>query len=224
MIPAANTKPEEEKRRIIIVDDHPLVAEGWGRIIRSHIPRSTIITATSATEGWRAWRAGRPELMVVDLTLGENKVAGLKLISRLRMLDPELAILVCTMHRSPVLARRALHAGANGIINKDSPPAEILKALTQVMAGHNYIENQLATQIALMGVQKKSRSGPQLTPREEEILGMIAEGLSYKEIAERACISYKTVSNISLILRDKLGASSLANLVVKGIRHFEGMH
>ena len=162
--------------------------------------------------------------MVVDLTLGENKVAGLKLISRLRMLDPELAILVCTMHRSPVLARRALHAGANGIINKDSPPAEILKALTQVMAGHNYIENQLATQIALMGVQKKSRSGPQLTPREEEILGMIAEGLSYKEIAERACISYKTVSNISLILRDKLGASSLANLVVKGIRHFEGMH
>lgn len=214
---------EKEEHRIIIVDDHPLVAEGWGRIIRSQIPCS-IITATSALEGWRAWRAGRPDLMVVDLTLGDNKVAGIKLISRLRMLDPDLAILVCTMHRSPVLARRALHAGANGIINKDSPPAEILAALSQVLAGNNYIENRLATQIALMGVQGKSRSGPQLTPREEEVLSMIAEGLSYKEIAERACISYKTVSNISLILRDKLGASSLANLVVKGIRHFEGMH
>lgn len=213
-------KPE---RRIIIVDDHPLVAEGWGRIIRAQIP-STIVTATSALEGWRAWRAGRPDLMVIDLTLGEHKIAGIKLIGRLRNLDPGLAILVCTMHRSPVLARRALQAGANGIINKDSPPEEILTALSQVMAGQNYIENRLATQIALMEVQGRNRAGPQLTSREEEVLSMIAEGLSYREIAERACISYKTVTNISLILRDKLGASSLANLVVKGIRHFEGMH
>ncbi len=219
----ATAAERRAERSIIIVDDHPLVAEGWGRIIRAQLP-STITTATSALEGWRAWRAQRPDLMVIDLTLGDNKVAGIKLIARLRTLDPGLAILVCTMHRSPVLARRALHAGANGIINKDSAPDEILTALSQVMAGNNYIENRLATQIALMEVQGKNRAGPQLTSREEEVLSMIADGLSYKEIAERACISYKTVTNISLILRDKLGASSLANLVVKGIRHFEGMH
>lgn len=217
------TSTSKTERRIIIVDDHPLVAEGWGRIIRARLP-SKIVTASSVLEGWRAWRAGRPDLMVVDLTLGENKIAGIKLISRIRALDSGLPMLVCTMHRSPVLARRALQAGASGIINKDSSSEEILTALSQVMAGSVYIENRLATQIALMEVHGKGRSAPQLTSREEEVLSMIADGLSYKEIAERACISYKTVTNISLILREKLGASSLANLVVKGIRHFEGMH
>ena len=83
MTPSPLPAPERKKpeRRIIIVDDHPLVAEGWGRIIRAQIP-SNIITATTALEGWRAWRAARPDLMVVDLTLGEHKVAGIKLIAR----------------------------------------------------------------------------------------------------------------------------------------------
>lgn len=221
--PTASQSSAKAERRIIIVDDHPLVAEGWGRIIRNQIP-SKIVTAKSVLEGWRAWREGQTDLMVVDLTLGENKIAGIKLISRIRTLDSSLPILVCTMHRSPVLARRALQAGATGLINKDSSSEEIVTALSQVMAGNVYIENRLATQIALMDIHGKGRSTPQLTSREEEVLSMIADGLSYKEIAERACISYKTVTNISLILRDKLGASSLANLVVKGIRHFEGMH
>lgn len=208
-------------KRIVIVDDHPVVVEGWGRIIRARIP-CEIVPALTALEGWRAWRAARPDLMVVDLTLGDNKIAGIKLIDRLRLLDPGLPILVFTMHRSPILARRALHAGANGIINKDSPASEIIEALGSVMAGGNYVEARLATQIALMNVPGKRTSTTTLTPREEEILGMIAEGMSYRDIAERACISYKTVSNVSLVLREKLGAASLGDLVVKGIRYFEG--
>ena len=209
-------------RRIVIVDDHPVVSEGWGRIIRATLS-CEIEAAATALEGWRAWRSIRPDLMVIDLTLGENKIAGIKLIARLRSQDPRLPLLVFTMHRSPVLARRALLAGANGIINKDSPSEEILAALNQVMAGGNYIDSRLATQIALMNVS--GRNGPQtrLTPREEEVLGMISEGLSYREIADRACISYKTVTNIALILRDKLDAPNLASLVVKGMRYFEGM-
>lgn len=212
---------KDHARRIVIIDDHPVVAEGWGRIIRDHI-NCEIVPAATALEGWRAWRAARPDLMVVDLTLGEDKIAGIKLISRLRMLDPDLPMLVFTMHRSAILARRALDAGASGVINKDSPSDEILRALTEVMAGRNYIESRLATQIALMNVPGRTAGKARLTAREEEILGMIAEGMSYREIAERACISYKTVSNVSLTLRDKLGASSLSDLVVKSIRYFEG--
>ncbi|RMC36625.1 response regulator transcription factor [Paracoccus alkanivorans] len=216
--PSRNT---ERIRRIVVIDDHPVVVEGWGRIIRSHLP-CEIIPAASALEGWRAWRRMRPDLMVIDLTLGDNKIAGIKLIDRLRLLDLNLPILVFTMHRSPVLARRALHAGANGIINKDSPSEEILTALTEILAGGNYVDSQLATQIALMNVPGKRSTGTRLTAREEEILSMISDGLSYHEIADRACISYKTVSNVSLVLREKLGATSLTDLVVKGIRYFEG--
>lgn len=224
MTAAQTSRPDagERARRIVIIDDHPVVVEGWGRIIRARLP-CEIVAASTALEGWRAWRAQRPDLMVVDLTLGDNKIAGIKLIDRLRMLDPDLPILVFTMHRSPVLARRALHAGANGIINKDSPSDEIMTALTEVLAGGNYVESRLATQIALMNVPGKRSTGARLTAREEEILGMIAEGMSYREIADRACISYKTVSNVSLVLREKLGATSLSDLVVKAIRYFEGL-
>ena len=214
-------KPDERIRRIVIIDDHPVVAEGWGRIIRAHLP-CEIIPAATALEGWRAWRTARPDLMVIDLTLGNDKIAGIKLIDRFRKLDPGLPILIFTMHRSAVLARRALHAGANGIINKDSPSEEILTALTEVLSGGNYLEGRLATQIALMSVPGKRSTGTSLTSREEEILGMIADGMSYRQIADRACISYKTVSNVSLVLREKLDATSLADLVVKAIRYFEG--
>ena len=220
---ATSIKPcseTENKRRIVIIDDHPVVVEGWGRIIRAHL-NCDIVSATSALEGMRAWRNTQPELVVVDLTLGENKLAGIKLISRLHTLDPDLPLLVFSMHRSPVLARRALDAGANGIMNKDSAPADILAAMTEVLGGGYYVDDRLATQIALLNAPGKHRNGARLTAREEEILGMIAEGLSYREIADRACISYKTVSNVSLAIREKLGAKNLADLVVKGIRYFE---
>ena len=217
----ASPSPMQTKarRRIVIVDDHPVVVEGWRRIVCAHLD-CEVILATSALEGMRAWRSVQPHLVVVDLTLGDNKVAGIKLIERLRMLDMNLPILVFTMHRSQVLARRALHVGANGIVNKDSPPAEILKATTDVMAGGTYVEHRLATQIALMDVRNAGKNS-RLTAREEEILGMIANGLSYREIADRACISYKTVSNVSLTVREKLGATNLADLVVKSIRYFD---
>lgn len=77
-------------------------------------------------------------------------------------------------------------------------------------------------QIALLNVSRPGAGAPRLTGREEEILGMITEGMSYRDVADRACISYKTVSNVSLVLKDKLGAANLADLVVKGIRYFEG--
>lgn len=217
----AQEQSAERLKRIVIIDDHPVVVEGWGRIIRQRIP-CEIVGAATVLEGWRAWRAARPDMMVVDLTLGDHKIAGIKLIDRLRMLDPSLPILVFTMHRSPILARRALQAGANGVINKDSPSEEILTALIEVLAGGNYVEGRLATQLALMNLPGRRGNTASLTAREEEILGLIAEGLSYREIANRACISYKTVSNVSLVLRDKLGAASLGDLVVKAIRYFEG--
>ena len=215
------TKDEARPLHILIVDDHPVVAEGWGRIVKTRT-RCEITSAATATEGWRAWRHRRPDLMVIDLTIGKNKIAGIRMIERLRTVDPDLPILVFTMHRSPVLARRALQTGANGIINKDSPPGEICDAFAEVARGGNYVDSRLATQIALMNVQRPGNVAIRLTAREEEILGMISEGLSYRDIADRACISYKTVSNVSLVLKDKLGASNLADLVVRGIRYFEG--
>lgn len=207
------------ERRVLIVDDHPVVAEGWGRIVRNHMP-CEIFSAFTALEGWQVWRRKRPDMIVVDLTLGDSKSAGIKLIERIRRADADLPILVFTMHASAILAKRALRSGAQGIINKDSPPDEIVQAFQDVAAGGHYVDSRFARQIALMDVQAGPAGAP-LTAREEEILQMIGEGLSYRDIAERACISYKTVSNVSHALRGKLGATNLSDLVVKAIRYFE---
>ncbi|WP_199259790.1 response regulator transcription factor [Paracoccus binzhouensis] len=206
--------------RVLIVDDHPVVAEGWEWITRGRL-ECRVSAAATPLQGWRAWRREAPDVMVVDLTMGEARHAGLRLIARLRAAGAALPILVFTMHRSPIVARRALQAGCNGIIMKDSPSAEICEALRQVAAGGDYVPADLARKIALMERPGATPARPRLTPRETDILRAIAEGLSYREIAERAGISYKTVSNVSQTLKDKLGAQSLADLVVKALRHLD---
>ena len=206
--------------RVLIVDDHPVVAEGWERITRGRLD-CEVIAAATPSQAWRAWRNEAPDVIVADLTMGDSKLAGIRLIQRLRAAGATLPVLVFTMHRSPIIARRALQAGCNGIIMKDSPSDEICEALREVAGGGDYVPADLARKIALMARPGGIDAGPRLTPREQDILRAIAEGLSYREIAERAGISYKTVSNVSQTLRDKLSAQSFADLVVKAIRHFE---
>lgn len=206
--------------RVLIVDDHPVVAEGWEWITRGRLD-CQVIAAATPSQGWRAWRRQAPDVIVVDLTMGEAKLAGARLIQRLRAAGATQPILVFTMHRSPLVARRALQAGCNGIIMKDSPSDEICEALRAVAGGGDYVPADLARRIALLERPGATPPRPRLTPRELDILRAIAEGLSYREIAERANISYKTVSNVSQTLKDKLSAQSFADLVVKAIRHLE---
>lgn len=214
------TQAKRPRSRVLIIDDHPVVAEGWGRIISDRMP-CEVRAAATILEGWQAWRNERPDMLVVDLSIADSKLAGLKFIERLRRVDSDVAILVFTMHASPVLARRALMSGADGIINKDAPSAEIMEAFQTVLRKGNYVDAKFARSIALLDVRRAAPHNATLTSREEEILGMISEGLSYRAIAERICISYKTVSNVSLTLKAKLGADNLADLVVKGIKYFD---
>lgn len=214
------TATETRPRRVLIMDDHPVVTEGWDRIIRDTIP-TEITGAASPLQAFRAWRKAAPDIMVVDLTVGESKLAGIRLITRLRRVGAKMPILVFTMHRSPSIARRALQAGCNGIINKDSPGDEIRQAFLDVAQGKGYVSHDLARKIALMNQPGMSPAEPRLTPRETHILRGIADGLSYRDIAEQAQISYKTVTNVSMTLKDKLRATSFADLVGKAIRHFE---
>ncbi|SMO66347.1 response regulator transcription factor [Paracoccus laeviglucosivorans] len=213
------TQTSTETLRVLIIDDHPVVAEGWDRITRGRLD-CQVIAASTPSQGFQAWRREAPDAIVVDLTMGDSKLAGVRLIERLRAAGAAQPMLVFTMHRSPIIARRALQAGCNGIIMKDAPSDQICDALEQVAAGGDYVPADLARKIALLE-RPGGTARPRLTPRELDILRAIAEGLAYREIAERARISYKTVSNVSQTLKDKLGANSFADLVVKAIRHLD---
>ena len=213
------TDTDTRPLHVLIVDDHPVVAEGWDRITRGRLD-CRVTAAASPLQAFRAWRRAAADVIVVDLTMGDAKLAGIRLIERLRAAGAMLPVLVFTMHRSPIIARRALQAGCNGIIMKDSPSDEICLALQQVAAGGDYVPADLARRIALME-RPGGPARPRLTPRETDILRAMAEGLAYRDIAERAGISYKTVSNVSQTLKDKLGANSFADLVVKAIRYLD---
>lgn len=218
--PSPTDPPLSAPLRVLIIDDHPVVAEGWEWITRGRLD-CTVIAAAGPAQGWRAWRQHAPDVIVVDLTMGEAKLAGVRLIERLRAAGARQPVLVFTMHRSPITARRALQAGCNGIIMKDSPSDEICEALRQVAAGGDYVPADIARKIALLERPGAVQNTPRLTPRELDILRAIAGGLSYRDIAERANISYKTVSNVSQTLKEKLAAQNFADLVVKAVRHLD---
>ncbi|WP_375594791.1 response regulator transcription factor [Algihabitans albus] len=207
--------------RVLIVDDHPVVAEGWGRIVRA-AGACEVFSAHSPLTGLRAYREERPDLLIVDLSFGCNKFAGVKLIRRLRRHDPEIPVLVFSMHRSAMIARRALEAGSNGFVNKDAPPEEIDQAFRSLSQGECYVSADIATKIALLNRPGSTSAASALTPRELEILGFVAEGKSYREIAQEVCISYKTVTNTCYALRSKLNATNMPELVVKAIEYFDG--
>lgn len=207
--------------KILIVDDHPVVAEGWSRITRG-VPDCEVLFAASPAAALRLSRRTPPDMLVIDLSFGEDRLAGAKLIARLRKYEERLPILVFSMHRSPVIVREALKAGANGYVNKDAPTEEIQAAFHAVFRGKRYLAADIATRLAFLDVPEAGgAAAPRLTPRETEILAQIATGKSYREIAEISFLSYKTVLNIGHSLRGKLGASSLPDLVIKAAAHFE---
>lgn len=171
-------------------------------------------------EAFQIYRRGRPDLMIVDLGIARKTLAGLGFIRRLRSLDPTLPILVFTMHVEPAVVRKALAVGATGYVHKDAPPEEIRLAFDKVRSGQRYIPGDLAMQVALAPTAELRPDLQEFTRREQEILALLAEGKSYGEIAEELGVSYKTVANVSSILKSKLDADTLPDLVYKAIQRF----
>ena len=206
--------------RLLVVDDHPVVAEGWSRITRGLVD-CEVLFAPSPAAALRICRRTPPDMLIVDLSFGEDRLAGAKLIARLRRYEARAPILVFSMHRGPVVIREALRAGANGYVNKDAALEEIQEAFYAVFRGKNYLAPEIATKLAFLDVPEAG-TATRLTPRETEILAQIAAGRSYREIAAASFLSYKTVLNIGHALRGKLGANSLPDLVIKAAAHLEG--
>jgi two-component system, NarL family, invasion response regulator UvrY len=195
---------------VLIIDDHPIVLQGCRRMLEDAGVK-TVLEARDATSGYRLYRRHRPDLVIVDLAMQGGGLGGLEVIRRMRSHDPRARILVFSMHSDPIIAARALEAGATGYVLKDSN--ELMKAFDQVRSGTPYLSNDLAMQVALVRTGVRANPLADLTPRELQTLSLLAEGKPYGRIAEELNVSYKTVANACSQLKQKLNAKNLPELI-----------
>lgn len=204
--------------RVLIIDDHPIVVEGCQRVLRD-AGVCELMDARTLPTGYRLYRRGRPEVIVLDLSLNGSDLSGLAFLRRLRAHDRQTGILVFSMHGDAIIVKRAIEAGANGYLLKDTSSEEFLKAFNRVRAGGQYLSPDLAAEVAFFGAGRATDPKTALTTREMEMLGLLAEGKSYTDIASQLHVSYKTVANTASQLKAKLNARTLPELVHHAIRH-----
>ncbi|MDQ3059804.1 MAG: response regulator transcription factor [Pseudomonadota bacterium] len=194
------------KTRLLLVDDHAVVREGYRRLLESRPDLTIIGEAASAREALDQYRLLTPDVLVLDLGLPD--MGGVELIRRLLQRDAGARILVFTMHREPIFATQALRAGALGYVTKSSPPDVLVGAVYQVAARRQVISPDIAPELAFALLERPSEPLAQLSPREFEILRLLLDGASAEEIGGRLSISAKTVQNCHYQIKVKLGVRS----------------
>src|SRR5579872_3404682 len=176
---------------VLVIDDHPIVLQGCRRMLED-AGIEAVLEARDAASGYRLYRRHRPEVVIADLAMQGNGLGGLPLIRRINAHDPRVRILVLSMHGDPIIAARALEAGATGYVLKDTSSDELMKAFDQVRVGAPYLSSDLAMQVALARTGVRANPLADLTPRELQTLTLLAQGRPYGRIADELGVSYKT--------------------------------
>jgi len=198
--------------KVLVVDDHPIVLQGCRRVIED-IGACDVREAATLVSAYRNFHRLKPDLVIVDLGMQGRSLGGIELIRRLRLDERKFGILVFSMHGDPIVVRRALDAGANGYLLKDSEPGDLREAILKVRSGQTYLAHALALEVAMLGTRKKRDPIGDLTNREIQVLTLLSEGHQYGQIADELEVSYKTVANTCSHIKSKLGVTTLPQLV-----------
>jgi DNA-binding NarL/FixJ family response regulator len=169
-----------------------------------------VIEAADAETAMAALRQQRPDVVVLDLNL--PGCGGLLLLRRILEHDPAARVLILTMHADQLHASRTLRAGARGFMTKNATPEELLQAIQRVAAGGRYVEAEVAQAIAV-ATPETGRPLHALSDRDLEIMRLLAQGESLREIADALGVAYKTVANGCTAMKTKLGVARTADLV-----------
>jgi DNA-binding NarL/FixJ family response regulator len=205
---------EKAPTRILIVDDHPIVRLGMQQLIAAEPDLSICCEAESGDAALRAIATSKADLAIVDLSLGDT--SGLDLIRRLHEADPNLPILVLSIHDEALFAERALRAGARGYIMKQEAIGGLVTAVRQVLAGKVYVSDRVAQHVlgslGPAGEVTEKHLG-NLTDRELAVFELIGRGLSTAEIADRLGVSVKTIETYRSNIKTKLHLKDAADLI-----------
>lgn len=208
------------RHRILLADDHALIRAGI-RVLLESLPDIEVVGETGdGLDAIERVQRDPPDAILLDITLpGLN---GLEVAARIARLDVPTRVLMLSMHASPEYAARALAAGAAGYLNKDSAFEELAAALGAIFRGSRYLCRALDADVVRQLEERAARgeSGlERLTPRQRQILQLVAEGYGTREIAERLYLSVKTVETHRGQLMQRLGIYDVPGLVKFAIRH-----
>ncbi|MDW8343702.1 MAG: response regulator transcription factor [Verrucomicrobiae bacterium] len=202
--------------RIVLADDHEVVRRGVRSLLESKPGWEVCGEASNGREAVELVRRLKPDVVVVDLSMPE--LNGLEAVRQMCRLQPRPAVVVFSMHDAEQLVRDVLQAGALGYVLKSEAAQHLVAAVESVRAGKPYFAGPVARTV-LDGFLKAERSAETLTTREREIIQLVAEGQSNKDIARRLGISVKTVETHRAALMRKLGLRDVTDVVRYAVRN-----
>lgn len=220
----ANVSGVPSQRRVLIVDDHPIVRQGLRRMIETEPDMVVCGEVQTEREARAAIRALSPDVVIVDISLAQGD--GLELVRDVHAQQPDLPMLVLSMHDESIYAERLIAAGASGYIMKQAASDQLLIALRQVLNGAQYLSESLASNLGrgrIDGSTAALGSGDpieRLSNRELQVLSLIGRGLSSREAAESLGLSVKTVETHRQSLKRKLNLATNAQLLQYAINWY----
>lgn len=202
----------KRKTSILLVDDHPIVRRGIADLINAEPDLAVCGEAGNMQDAMSEASRLKPELMIIDVSLDGNN--GIELMKNLTTRWSTLRILAYSMHDEAIYAERALRAGAKGYVMKESDPDALLKAIREVIKGKLYLSeamsDRLLGKLVGAGNSEAATASPvdKLSDRELEVLEMLGKGLGTSQIAEKLCLSVKTIETYREHLKQKLNLAS----------------
>jgi two-component system, NarL family, invasion response regulator UvrY len=199
------------KLRVLLVDDHAVVREGYRRLLEATGEIAVVAEADSGEAAYANFVTCTPDVVVMDISL--PGIGGLEALRRIRAREPAARVLMFSMHADPVFIERALDGGALGYVTKASAPDMLVEAVQAVAAGRRFLPRDLVRRMGEDQSKEEHRRLEVLTEREFEVLRLLTEGRSLTEIAALLCVSGKTVANYQTNIRQKLSVDNPMQLL-----------
>ena len=196
---------------VLLVDDHAVVREGYKRLLEKRGDIAVIGEAANSTDAYEQFCKLAPQIVVMDIAL--PGVSGIDAMRRMLAREPETRVLIFSMYEDAIFANRALRAGACGYVTKASAPNVLVEAVHAIARGKRYISSDIAQKLALRNVAADTEANDRLSAREFEVLRLLVQGLSVRDIAQSMGLNPKTVANHQSAIKQKLGADTAVQLL-----------
>jgi two-component system, NarL family, invasion response regulator UvrY len=208
------TKDGTESRvSVLLVDDHAVVREGYARLLERHGDIVVIGEAGDAATAHALFRRLDPQIVVMDISMPGT--SGIDAMRLMLLHKPDARVLVFSMHEDAIFVRRALQAGAFGYVTKASAPNVLVQAIHAIASGKKYLSPEIAQNLLLGDFATDKEAVGSLSAREFEVLRMLTQGHSIKDIAQALGLNAKTVANHQSVIKHKLGVETAIQLLNK---------